>query len=94
MAKPKTATNLSKATDHNDKLTDPEHFQKAYVKPLVTAGWLERAIPDKPTGRLQKYRFEGKRPCVARRRDERREVPCFTYQLTQATDVHRSHIHH
>ncbi|MBN1556565.1 MAG: hypothetical protein JW951_00300 [Lentisphaerae bacterium] len=34
-----------------------EHFRKAYVEPLVHAGWLERTIPDKPTSRLQRYRL-------------------------------------
>ena len=32
-----------------------EHFRKAYVDPLVTADWLRRTIPEKPTSRLQKY---------------------------------------
>jgi predicted HTH transcriptional regulator len=34
-----------------------EHFRKAYVEPLVNAGWIERTIPNKPTSRLQKYRL-------------------------------------
>lgn len=38
-------------------MIDREHFRKAYVEPLVTAGWLERTIPYKPTSRLQKYRL-------------------------------------
>ena len=37
-----------------------EHFRKAYIEPLVTSGWMERTIPDKPTSRLQKYRTTGK----------------------------------
>ena len=37
-----------------------EHFRKAYVEPLMTAGWLERTIPDKPNSRLQKYRLTEK----------------------------------
>jgi len=41
-------------------MMDREHFRKAYVEPLVTAGWLERTIPDKPTSRLQKYRLTAK----------------------------------
>ena len=41
-------------------MIDREHFRKAYVEPLVTAGWLERTIPDKPTSRLQKYRLAAK----------------------------------
>ena len=32
-----------------------EHFRKSYVDPLVTANWLQRTIPEKPTSRLQKY---------------------------------------
>ena len=41
-------------------MIDREHFRKAYVEPLVKAGWLERTIPDKPTSRLQKYRLTTK----------------------------------
>lgn len=41
-------------------MVDREHFRKTYVEPLVTAGWLERTIPDKPTSRLQKYRLTAK----------------------------------
>jgi len=41
-------------------MIDREHFRKTYVEPLVTAGWLERTIPDKPTSRLQKYRLTAK----------------------------------
>ena len=41
-------------------MIDREHFRKAYIEPLVTAGWLERTIPDKPTSRLQKYRLAAK----------------------------------
>lgn len=41
-------------------MIDREHFRKAYVEPLVTAGWLERTIPDKPTSRLQKHRLKAK----------------------------------
>jgi len=37
-----------------------EHFRKAYVEPLVSAGWLEHTIPDKPTSRLQQYRLTKK----------------------------------
>jgi len=33
-----------------------EHLRKAYIEPLITSGWIERTIPDKPTSRLQKYR--------------------------------------
>ena len=37
-----------------------EHFRKTYTEPLVSAGWLEQTIPDKPTSRLQKYRLTEK----------------------------------
>jgi predicted HTH transcriptional regulator len=37
-----------------------EHFRKAYLEPLVAAGWLERTIPDKPTSPNQKYRLTAK----------------------------------
>lgn len=33
-----------------------EHFRKAYLEPLLRAGWLEMTIPDKPRSRLQRYR--------------------------------------
>jgi hypothetical protein len=32
-----------------------EHFRKTYVDPLVTADWLRRTIPEKPTSRHQEY---------------------------------------
>lgn len=34
-----------------------EHFRKTYTEPLVSAGWLEQTIPDKPTSRHQRYRL-------------------------------------
>ncbi|MDP2137781.1 MAG: ATP-binding protein [Candidatus Didemnitutus sp.] len=37
-----------------------EHFRKAYLEPLVTAGWLERTILEKPTSPHQKYRLTPK----------------------------------
>ena len=37
-----------------------EHFRKTYAEPLVSAGWLEQTIPDKPTSRLQKYQLTEK----------------------------------
>ena len=33
-----------------------EHFRTGYLIPLLSAGWLERTIPDKPRSRLQRYR--------------------------------------
>ena len=37
-------------------LKDRMPFQKAYLEPLLAAGWLEMTIPDKPRSRLQRYR--------------------------------------
>jgi hypothetical protein len=37
-------------------IKDSEHFRKAYLEPLSSAGWLERTIPDKPRSRVQRYR--------------------------------------
>jgi len=37
-----------------------EHFRKAYLEPLLDAGWLERTIPDKPTSPNQRYRLTAK----------------------------------
>lgn len=37
-------------------LKDREHFRKAYLEPLIAAGWLEMTVPDKPQSRLQRYR--------------------------------------
>jgi ATP-dependent DNA helicase RecG len=41
-------------------IIDREHFRKAYIESLVTAGWLESTIPDKPTSHVQKHRLDGK----------------------------------
>lgn len=38
-------------------IADREHFRKAYLKPLLEAGWLEMTIPDKPQSSLQQYRI-------------------------------------
>ena len=37
-----------------------ETFQRNYLDHLLTEGWLERTIPDKPTSRLQQYRLTEK----------------------------------
>ncbi len=37
-----------------------EHLRKTYLEPLITSGWIERTIPDKPTSSLQKYRVTEK----------------------------------
>ena len=37
-------------------LRDREHFRKAYLEPLLVAGWLEMTIPDKPRSSKQRYR--------------------------------------
>jgi ATP-dependent DNA helicase RecG len=37
-------------------IKDREHFRKRYLEPLLTAGWLEMTIPDKPRSSKQKYR--------------------------------------
>jgi len=49
-------------------IKDREHFRKAYLEPLLFAGWLERTIPDKPRSRLQRYRTtETGREAIARK---------------------------
>ena len=37
-----------------------ESFQRNCLDQLLTEGWLERTIPDKPKSRLQKYRLTEK----------------------------------
>lgn len=37
-----------------------ETFQRNYLDVLLSEGWLERTIPDKPRSRLQKYRLTDK----------------------------------
>lgn len=52
-------------------LQNREHFRQTYVEPLLTGGWLERTVPDKPTSRLQKYRLTAKgRAWLAARKSE------------------------
>jgi predicted HTH transcriptional regulator len=36
-------------------LQNREHFRQTYLEPLLTARWMERTIPDKPTSRHQRY---------------------------------------
>lgn len=38
-------------------LQNREHFRQTYLEPMVSGGWLERTVPDKPTSRLQQYRL-------------------------------------
>jgi ATP-dependent DNA helicase RecG len=39
------------------RIAHREHLRKAYVAPLVAAGWIALTIPSKPNSRLQKYRL-------------------------------------
>ena len=41
-------------------LRNREHFRKAYLEPLISAGWIERTISDKPTSPNQRYRLTEK----------------------------------
>lgn len=50
--KPRPREELKKLVGLKDRM----HFQKAYLEPLVTSGWLEMTIPDKPRSVLQRYR--------------------------------------
>lgn len=49
---PKTRGELQDAAG----ISHREHFRTAYLQPLLSAGWLERTIPDKPRSRMQRYR--------------------------------------
>ena len=49
--KEKTREELQVATGINDR----EHFRKHYLQPLLSAGLLERTIPDKPKSPKQRY---------------------------------------
>jgi ATP-dependent DNA helicase RecG len=48
----KSREELQRAADIKDR----EHFRKAYLERLLSSGWLERTIPDKPRSRMQQYR--------------------------------------
>jgi ATP-dependent DNA helicase RecG len=37
------------------QLKDREHFRKAYLKPLLSAGWIAMTIPGKPLSASQRY---------------------------------------
>jgi hypothetical protein len=50
-AEPATREHLQDAVG----LQNREHFRQTYLEPLLTAGWMERTIPDKPTSRHQRY---------------------------------------
>lgn len=39
------------------RIKDREHFRREYLEPLLSAGLLERTIPDKPRSSRQKYRL-------------------------------------
>lgn len=39
------------------EIKDREHFRNTYLEPMLTAGWLERTIPDKPRSPNQQYRL-------------------------------------
>lgn len=47
-----SATELQRAANLKNRV----HFLHSYLRPLLECGWLERAIPDKPTSRMQRYR--------------------------------------
>lgn len=50
--KPRSRSELQKAAG----LKNREHFRKAYLEPLLAAGWLEMTVPEKPRSRYQRYR--------------------------------------
>ncbi len=41
-------------------LRDDEHFRKAYLRPALESGLLERTIPEKPQSSKQRYRLTAK----------------------------------
>lgn len=52
-------------------LRDREHFRKGYLEPLLTVGWLERTIPDKPRSSRQRYRTTAAGQKVVEKKDLR-----------------------
>ena len=71
-ATPQVATQLAKVLARAEEpqpretlqeaagINDREHFRKTYLEPLLTAAWLERTIPEKPTSPNQRYRLTAK----------------------------------
>lgn len=60
---PRTREELQQAAG----ISHREHFRTAYLLPLLSAGWLERTIPDKPRSRMQRYgTTEAGREAIAR----------------------------
>jgi ATP-dependent DNA helicase RecG len=54
-------TNASQMTGATlDNLMLKYVFQKTYLEPLISAGWIERTILDKPTSPNQRYRLTEK----------------------------------
>ena len=45
-------------------LKDRMHFSDDYLAPALSAGFVERTIPDRPNSRLQKYRLTAKGQAV------------------------------
>ena len=52
-SEPRTREELQSASGIKDR----EHYRRAYIEPMLAAGWLERTIPEEPRSRLQKYRL-------------------------------------
>jgi ATP-dependent DNA helicase RecG len=49
-------------------IKDREYFRKAYLEHLLSSGWLERTIPDKPRSPIQRYKTTKTGLAVLRRR--------------------------